>query len=287
MAERNVCSSCSKPASFFCLCTSMKTLLCPMCIPTHVTTRGAHLISPISASSFVKKAEDLDRYNTRLHVVEELTAVLDDMSRRLDIERKAVSSVIAETQTERLSAMKAAFLQAQRDIEELYASLKNSVQAIRDELTHASSVSTLDLSEQSQLFISAASHVRDKDTVFVDLQREIDTRISLSISQTLVNPETALQDVLSPWVCKSRDCFGCSEIRKGLDIVISSPPPAPVAPPPEEPNIFAKLFGAKVKSTLETMSPPDPVRRKPGEPASSAASVNQSREEKPNKSYFL
>lgn len=265
MADKNQCSVCSKPASFFCLCTSLQTLLCPLCVATHISSRGAHLISPLSAHQFVKKAEDLDRYNLRLQVVGDLTSTLEGLESKLEAEKKAASGQIAKIVEEKLSTVRKVGELVERDVERMYEAIKRSMQAVRKELNEAASVSVVQLSTEAQLFIKSASHVRELSR-FIDIDSELSRRVSLLVQEASVEPALAFAQVLEGKSCGSPNCFSCEEIRKALEI--TKPQAAlllPAAAPEEEHSIFTRLFGAKVRASAED------VMRKKGEGATGSA----------------
>ena len=253
MADQSLCTACKKPANFFCLCTSLQTLLCPLCVASHISTRGAHLISPLSAQQFVKKAEDLDRYNLRLQVVSDLTVTLDSLTTSLEAEKRRASGVIRNMLEERLTVIRTAFEQAERDINSLYESIKTTIQTVRREVNEAVTVPTVLLSPESQLFIKSAAHLKERLETFLDIDSEINRRVSLSIQELTINPSQAFATILETKSCGSLNCFSCEEIRKALEI----PKPQVMKSLPllqeqeEEPSFFAKLLGTKVKTTAE------------------------------------
>ena len=252
MADKNLCSVCSKSASFFCLCTSLQTLLCPLCVATHISSRGAHLISPLSAHQFVKKAEDLDRYNLRLQVVGDLTGTLEGLEAKLEAERKAAAGQIAKLVEEKIGTIRRVGQLVERDVERMYEAIKGSMQAIRKELNEAVSVSVVQLSEEAQLFVKSASHVREKLGRFIDIQGELSRRVTLLVQEASVEPALAFAQMLEDKSCGSSNCFSCEEIRKALEII--KPQAAlltPTAPQEEEHGFLTRLFGTKVRASAE------------------------------------
>lgn len=277
MADKSPCSVCNKPASFFCLCTSLQTLLCPLCVATHIGTRGAHLISPLSAHQFVKKAEDLDRYNLRLQVVSDLTSTLEGLEAKLEAERKAASGLISKLVEERIGTIRKVGGLVERDVERMYEAIKAALQAVRKELNEAASVSVVQLSENAQLFIKSASHVREKLSKFIDIPDELNRRVSLLVQEASVEPAMAFTQVLEDKACGSPNCFSCDEIRKALEII--RPQPAlitPSVPREEDQGFLTRLFGAKVRASAEE------IMRKKSESTPTLFGKEQSRDSSPH-----
>ena len=265
MAEHSLCVSCSQAASFFCLCTASQTLLCAACVPQHVSTKAAHLLSPISAQSFVKKAEDLGRYNVRLQVVDSLITTLHCAEEKLLSEEKHMVTFVQAAQEERLKAVQTAYAAVQRDLEAVYASLRNTLKGIRSELDQASVVSTVQLSESAQLFLRVAGHFKENAEPYVDVAQELTRRVSLVQMPASIPPSEAFENVLQPHVCALPSCNTCLELRKGLELQVEAP---------AETGLLRKLFGTKTRS-IPTDTPTK--RRKLDAPAS---------EEKPKEPSF-
>lgn len=269
MADRSLCATCSQPAGFFCLCTAPQTLLCAACVPIHVTAKAAHLVSPISAQSFVKKAEDLGRYNVRLQVVDSLTAVLSCVEDHLSAEESSMLAQVAAAQEEQVKAVHSAFAAVQRDLQSVYAELRNTVKEVREELDRASVVSAVQLSESAQLFLSAAGHLKDKTQPFLDVAQELSRRVSLALVPASITPSQAFEAILQPHMCTLASCVPCQDLRKGLELQAEVPT--------EETGLLRKLFGSKSIRSVPSDTPTK--RRKLEAPPS---------EEKPKElNYYL
>lgn len=265
MAERSLCATCSQPAGFFCLCTAPQTLLCAACIPLHVTAKAAHLVSPISAQSFVKKAEDLGRYNVRLQVVDSLTSVLSSVEEHLLAEERTMLTQVAAAQEEQVKVVHSAFAAVQKDLQSLYAELRNTVKEVREELERASVVSLVQLSEAALLFLSAASHLKDKTEPFLDVAQELSRRVSLTLAPATLSPSQAFATILQPHMCALPSCVTCQDLRKGLELQAGIPA--------EETGLLRKLFGSKSTRSIPTDTPTKrrkleapPSEEKPKEP---------------------
>ena len=265
MAERSQCATCSQSASFFCLCTASQTLLCAACVPLHVTAKAAHLVSPISAYSFVKKAEDLGRYNVRLQVVDNLTTVLNTVEEQLAAEEQMMLTQVSTAQEEQVKTVQAAFAAVQRDLQAIYAELRSTVKEVREELEHASVVSIVQLSEPAHLFLSSAGHLKDKTEPFLDVMKELSSRVSLALAPASITPSQAFATILQPHICTLPSCGTCQDLRKGLELQTGIPA--------EETGLLRKLFGSKSIRSVPTDTPTKrrkleapPSEEKPKEP---------------------
>ncbi len=204
-----ICEAHSSPAQVFCMCMGTKLYLCEFCLQKHMKIDRQHII--VQVSSDVIGLEDVEKLNRKSQVKESLRNTLEELTQRIEIERKAVLQYLSQYEAYHISQIQQAYATLLSHSNALYDLYARTCCQMNEELDGNRGT----LSAQTGLFVDFAAHI-SASTVpyFLQIDEFLGKSVQLKIEPLPEIPSDPFSSLLKTWGQITKcECELCEDYR--------------------------------------------------------------------------